>query len=89
MLELARLDVAQRAIWKKVVKGDLAAIDRLLKIMQRRAKLIGLDAPVKLDVRQMVRETAAELGLSQDEAKETFEAIERMLAQERSRVGDR
>ncbi len=48
-LELARLDEAQAAIWAKVKNGDLKAIDRLLRISERRSKLLGLDAPVKLE----------------------------------------
>lgn len=37
------------AIWKEAVEGgDLKAVDRILKIMERRAKLLGLDAPTKV-----------------------------------------
>ncbi|WP_019024073.1 MULTISPECIES: hypothetical protein [unclassified Thioalkalivibrio] len=46
-LELDRLDRAQRAIWTQVAKGNLGAVDRLLKIQARRAALLGLDAPQK------------------------------------------
>jgi hypothetical protein len=49
-VELARLDRLQVAIWEAVIKGDVQAIDRYLKIMKRRAELLGLDAPVKADV---------------------------------------
>jgi len=49
-LELARLDSAMQAIAASVKQGQYGAIDRLLKIMERRAKLLGLDAPAKLDV---------------------------------------
>jgi len=44
-LELQRLDVAVNAIGSKVLDGDLGAIDRWLKISERRARLLGLDAP--------------------------------------------
>ena len=47
MLELARLDAALMAIWRGVQSGDYQAIDRLLRIMDRRAKMLGLDAPAK------------------------------------------
>ena len=49
-MELERLDEAQTAIYNKVLKGDVAAIDRLLKIQERRSKLLGLDAPTKQDI---------------------------------------
>jgi hypothetical protein len=42
-LELERLDMATRAIAHQVEKGSLRAIDRWLRIMDRRAKLLGLD----------------------------------------------
>src|SRR5215207_3430388 len=43
--ELERLAVAERAVWPKVEAGNLFAIDRLLAIMDRRARYLGLDAP--------------------------------------------
>lgn len=42
-LELARLDALQSAIWKDASRGDLTAVDKSLKIMARRHKLLGLD----------------------------------------------
>lgn len=46
--ETERLDTILAAIWPKVQKGDLRAIDRVLKVMERRAKYFGLDAPEKI-----------------------------------------
>ena len=46
--ELARLDSLQLAIWPQATSGDCRAIDRVLRIMERRAKLLGLDSPVKV-----------------------------------------
>ena len=48
-IELARLDRLLAAIWPQTMKGDVQAIDRALKIMKRRAELLGLDAPIKQD----------------------------------------
>lgn len=47
-LEAARLDAATLAIWPKVQDGHLGAIDRLLRIMERRSRLFGLDAPTRI-----------------------------------------
>ncbi|MCG5549170.1 helix-turn-helix domain-containing protein [Halorhodospira halochloris] len=44
-LELSRLDQLHHALWESALGGELRAIDRLLRIMERRAKLLGLDAP--------------------------------------------
>lgn len=43
-LELDRLDLLLAALWGDALVGNVAAVDRVLKIMERRAKLLGLDA---------------------------------------------
>lgn len=50
MIEGARLDRMQQAVWQRAVQGDLHTIDRVLRIMDRRARLFGLDAPQKVSV---------------------------------------
>jgi len=49
-LELDRLDRMQRAIWAKAMKGDVQAIHTALKILDRRARYLGLDAPMKQEI---------------------------------------
>jgi hypothetical protein len=49
-LEDGRLDDMLRAIYGAAVGGDLATIDRILRIAERRAKLWGLDAPAKQEI---------------------------------------
>jgi hypothetical protein len=49
-LELARLDDMLKAIANHISAGNLTAIDRALKIQARRAALLGLDMPAKVDV---------------------------------------
>jgi len=66
-LELDRLDAAMKAIWPQVQGGNLLAIDRMDKLQQRRAKMLGLDAP---DIRAQITLTSEGLdlsGLSADE----------------------
>lgn len=48
--ELDRLDVAQSALWNKVLGGEVSAVMALLKIMERRARLLGLDMPARAQV---------------------------------------
>lgn len=68
-LEVARLDDLLRGIWADARTGDLDKLDRVLRIMQRRAKLLGLDAPVNvhhtLDVE--AERISRETGASKDE----------------------
>ena len=49
-VEAARLDALQHAIWDKAIGGDLSAMDRVIKIIDRRARLLGLDAPQQVAV---------------------------------------
>lgn len=46
--ELASLDRVQQTLWPLVRRGDLAAVDRLLKVMERRARYLGLDQPDRI-----------------------------------------
>lgn len=46
---IARLDDALKAISKAVQAGDTDAINTMLKIEAQRAKLLGLEAPTKIE----------------------------------------
>ena len=80
-LELARLDDLLLGLWVDARKGNVHKIDRVLKIMQRRADLLGLDAPTRFadvtDVRRDAEAIAAEIGKAGDPA--VVERIERDL----------
>jgi hypothetical protein len=42
-LELQRLDAMLFGLWQKAKEGHEGSVDRVLRIMERRAKLLGLD----------------------------------------------
>ena len=48
-LELQRLDALYLVAYAEVEDGNIPAIDRCLRIMERRAKLLGLDAAEKVE----------------------------------------
>jgi hypothetical protein len=67
-LELHRLDEMLKAVYQKARKGDVQALDRVLVVMERRAKLLGLDLAdkdsrpthtVTLNVQEMVVDRGA------------------------------
>jgi hypothetical protein len=69
-MELARLDAMAAGLWDKASKGDAQAIDRVLKIQERRSAYEGLDMPRALKV-EVARELDSNLeklkaGLSPD-----------------------
>lgn len=43
-MELDRLDSLQAAVWTDAMNGDAKAVDAALKVIDRRARLMGLDA---------------------------------------------
>lgn len=43
-----RLDMLQSAVWPNAMMGDPHSVAAVLKIMDRRAKLFGLDMPAKI-----------------------------------------
>jgi len=47
-LDNARIEEMIKAIWLKAKSGQVTAIDRVVKLLERRAKLNGLDGVVKV-----------------------------------------
>lgn len=47
---LARIDHALTKLWPDIDKGDSKAIETMIKLEARRARMLGLDAPEKSDV---------------------------------------
>jgi hypothetical protein len=80
-LELARLDAALLALWRRVQDGDEKAIDRMLAIMKRRSELLGLDRkprpePVEGEPAVVGRPnlSAAEIAIAMDETLQRYQA---------------
>jgi hypothetical protein len=67
-IHLERIDRALFRIWPKVAQGDLDAIDRMLRLLEREARLLGLDAPTKIDLAARIRALASAEGWDADEA---------------------
>lgn len=76
-LELSRLDDMMLGIWASARQGDLKAIDATLKIMERRAKLLGLD--VSATSKQVSVSVTPEqiLSMSDDELTSIVNQLER------------
>lgn len=52
-MELERLDEMQAVYWDPAIQGNMRAGEFILKIMDRRAKFLGLDAPTKIQAEVM------------------------------------
>ena len=44
-LEVQRLDALQVGLWDKAVSGDVKAVNAVLRIIEQRSRLLGLDKP--------------------------------------------
>ena len=76
-MEVARLDRLLMGHWTKAIGGDVNATRTVLSIMDRRAKLLGLDAPQRIDLTGWIREMAIAEGLDPDQAVRDAESIVR------------
>ena len=76
-MEVARLDRLLMGHWGKAIGGDVNATRTVLSIMDRRAKLLGLDAPARIDLTAWIREMAIAEGLDPDQAVRDAESIVR------------
>lgn len=69
--ELARLDRLQAGVWTAAAAGDPKAVSTVLQIIDRRCRLLGLDAPQRVEVVSLdavdaeIRRLTAELGRDQ------------------------
>lgn len=48
-IELDRLDEMLKGLWIRARRGDEKAVDRVLKIIERRCKMLGIDAPDRVE----------------------------------------
>jgi hypothetical protein len=89
--ELAELDAQQAKLWTVVdnpkvsEKSLVAAINAMNRIHIRRARLLGLDAPTKLDVSSIYRTGRDELS---EERRETERAWRSLPVEEQMRIYD-
>jgi hypothetical protein len=84
-LEVERLDRMIELLWADAHDpaarpgARLFIFDRILAVMDRRARYLGLDAPQKVDVQHDVRAIAESLGLDAAEAVRIAEQVDREL----------
>jgi hypothetical protein len=68
-LELARLDAMLLGLWRRAQSGDDKAVDRCLRIAERRARLLGLDAPANTKVELTLEDIDREIERLEGELK--------------------
>lgn len=66
-MELDRLDTMQEAVWGDCLSGDKSAITTMLRVMERRSKLLGLDTPQEVDQTVRILMDNIDKGLAGDD----------------------
>jgi hypothetical protein len=61
LVEMDRVDALTLVLWGKAEEGDIKAIETIIKLMERRAKITGLDAPTKIQA-EVINYEGGELG---------------------------
>jgi hypothetical protein len=78
-MQLVRLDALLHARWQQALDGDARAGDLCMKILERQARLLGLDGPMKVDITYRLRLLAEQEGLDPDEVIAEAQAIIKRL----------
>lgn len=79
-MEVERLDDLQAAIWSDAIGGDLKAVETTLKIIQARAKVLGLD---NIQTTSVTNNTIVVAGTSEE-----YIAALRQVAAHQPMIGD-
>jgi hypothetical protein len=61
LIEMDRVDALTLVLWGKAEEGDIKAIETIIKLMERRAKITGLDAPTKIQA-EVINYEGGQLG---------------------------
>ena len=78
-LEVERVDVALKSIWAQVLSGNLGAVDRFIRLSERRARLLGLDTPIKIAPTTPDGKDAWKVGLTPEQAEAAEEGTATLL----------
>ena len=75
-IELDRLDALQRTYWDPAIEGNLRAADFVLRVIDRRARILGIDAPQKIQAEVVNYDGSGSLDTEVDRIARIIEAAE-------------
>lgn len=81
-LVIGRLEMVIRSNWTKMRAGDYQASRVVLRALQQEAQIMGINAPVKVNVAVLIKQMADRYGLSEDERRELKEIVTPLLTEE-------
>ena len=78
-VQTERIQSAIEAIWPRVLEGRTDAIGSLVRLLEREARLLGLDAPTKVDITAKIKAMALDEGVNENEAVGIAEGVYREI----------
>ena len=75
-IELDRLDALQRTYWDPAIQGNLRAADFVLRVIDRRARILGIDAPQKIQAEVVNYEGSGNLNAEVERIARIIEAAD-------------
>lgn len=81
-LELERLDMLLKGLWPMAAVGNTGAVMSWLKVSERRAKLLGLDAPTHLQIDDWRSQAIADIKAGRVQYQDLANAFDSDLATE-------
>lgn len=91
-VHMGRLERAIQSMWPAIESGDLEAIRTMTKVLEREAKLLGIDAPAKtesrMDISAVNHQRDMHIVLNDPEAKMALDAYNDAVYRARDRVSN-
>jgi hypothetical protein len=78
-LQLERLEHMLEGLWAGASNGNPKAVEATLKVLDRQAKLLGLDAPEKVELEHHIQQIAEEYGLTEEDKELAIREVQTML----------
>jgi len=74
-LQIEQIDAMIAGIYPKAINGMFEAIDRMVKLLDAKAKLLGLNAATKIDIENRLVIMADQMGADIDELREIAKEV--------------
>lgn len=84
-VEVQRLDMLLTTYMPAAMRGHIKSAEVVLRVQERRAKYLGLDAPVQVDATTRILLLARQMGYDETQA---LEAAHRIVKETQGRVGE-
>ena len=80
-LEVARLEALVAAHWTKAIGGDIASTKLCIEISARKCRILGIDAPTKVDIVGLLADLATAADLDIDDVISEADSLYRQYQQ--------